>query len=312
MVIITVLFAVYLYFHHHQLLDSFAHIKFRFLLLVLLGQILGQFANSGVLRSSLRPLNVRLGFFESFRVTVVSSFVNFFAPLIGGASTRAVYLKKRHGLAYSSLLSTLYANYGVMFFVSFTFGVIGVLATPHSMSDVGLVAILFFAAGLIGSLAFIMVGHKFVRLIRRLKIKNRALKSLINKILIVDEGWGLIRKDRQAMIEMCLWSTIANLCLLMIYWAATSSVGITTNFGTFMIYAAMASVSLLLNLTPGNVGIRESLYASIYKITGVGLQKVIAFSLIDRAGQLIIIGLGWLLFGQSIVKNVTPRKDPSD
>jgi len=66
-------------------------------------------------------------------------------------------------------------------------------------------------------------------------------------------------------------------------------------------------VGLLFNVTPGSIGIREAVYAAISSITGIKPRQVVAFSLVDRPMQLLVIGLGWILFSRGLL-DITDTK----
>src|SRR4051812_3750009 len=88
--LITLAFLFYIYRNRAFLLHSLGGIKPGYFIIVILGQIVVQLSNSLILRSSLRPLGVRLHRLEAIKLTSVSSFVNFFTPVVGGASTKTV------------------------------------------------------------------------------------------------------------------------------------------------------------------------------------------------------------------------------
>lgn len=310
--LITLLFFTYLFINRQTIFKDIEGIKFQFFILVIVGQIFVQVFNALILRSTLEPLDVKLKNFEALKLTSVSSFVNFFTPVIGGASTKAVYLKSKYGLKYSTFVSALYANYIVTFLISFSFGLAGIFLIPGALQkNVGSTLALIFSFGITCSFLFIVAGHKITGLLMKLSTKNKLFNSVIHKITIVDKGWNNIRKDKTAVLKVCLWSVGLMASLVTIYWGSAASIGIVTDFGSFLVFAALASVSLLFNLTPGSIGIRETLYSAARKITGINAQQVVAFSLVDRVAQLIVIGTSWLLFGHSILKNVN-LKNKSD
>jgi uncharacterized membrane protein YbhN (UPF0104 family) len=74
-----------------------------------------------------------------------------------------------------------------------------------------------------------------------------------------------------------------------------------------LVFSSLAIIGLLFNITPGSVGIREAVYAGMYSVTALTLKQVVAFSLVDRPAQLIVISIGWILFGKSIL-NAAPDK----
>lgn len=308
-VTVSLLFLVYLYVNRHSIIDSLEGVKPALFGVVVIGQILAQAANALILRSSLQPLGVRLGYYESFRVTTVSSFINFFTPVVGGASAKAVYFKSRHGLSYPSFAGALYANYVIMFLVSFILGLAGVFVIPNALeSSVGGVLAFFLACGVAGSAFFVLAGHKMTALLHRVPSGNRFVRGFLAKVKLVEDGWASIKNDRHAVAHLFLWSACLAASLILIYWASIASIGLSTSFGSYMIFAALASVSLLLNLTPGSIGVRETLYAGTYAVTGISAPQVVAFSVVDRAAQLVVIGSAWIIFGNSVLKDA--GKDP--
>ena len=310
--LITLGFIFYLFHKREFLLHSLEGIKPGFFILVIIGHVCVQLSNSFILRASLQPLDVKLGRFESFKLTTISSFVNFFTPVVGGASAKAVYLKSRHGLQYATFASAIYANYIITFCVSFFLGAVGVFFIHNAIHNhVGLLLILIFSGGFIASLMFIVFGHLLTSLLLKYSPNNRLIKAFNKKVQSADVGWKSIRQDKLVVFKVFFWSFVLMFSLMLIYWAATNSLGFKADIGSYMIFTSLASVTLLFNFTPGGIGVRETLYSSVYKITGIGVQQVVAFSLIDRAVQLLVLGIAWILFGNSIVKSIDIKNTQS-
>lgn len=312
-IFITVLFLIYIFVNKHTIFGALENINFKFFVVVIFSQVLIQLFNSRILSATLVPLDINLSRAESFKLTATSSFVNFFTPVVGGASAKAIYLKSKHNLQYSSFITVLYANYIITFAVSFVFGLVGVLLIPGAtQTHVGRFLMLVFAGGIISSVLVIFTGHKITKLIQRLTSQKNAFKSFSHKIDLIDDGWRKIRQNKKVVFAVVFWSACLMSSLVINYWASTHSLGIKTSLGSYMIYAALASISLLFNLTPGGIGVRETLYASTYKLSGINGQQVVAFSLVDRAAQLMVVGASWALFGSSMMKDVNFRQDGSN
>ncbi len=306
---ISVLVVIYIYANRTSIFGSFAHIEPVYLVVVFAGQVGVQIANAYLLQTQLRPFGKSIHILESLKLTVVSSFVNFFTPVVGGASLRAVYLKRAHSLSYASFVGVLYAYYLMFFAISFLIGMIGLAATPGSFSQTaGQVAALFFSAGIVASILFMAFGHKLIRAFDLLPQSNRYARSFTQKIHLIDDGWSVIRHDSRTVISMGLWAAAATFCVALVYWSALHSLGIDGTVWTAIIFASLAIVGLLFNITPGSVGIREAVYAGMYSITMVNPKQVVAFSLIDRPAQLLVITVGWILFGRSIIAAIPSSK----
>jgi uncharacterized protein (TIRG00374 family) len=300
---ISLLFIAYILVNRHAIFGTLKDLSIGYLIIVAIGQLGIQVFNALLMRSTLEPLGKQVGMFEAFRLTTVASFINFFTPVIGGASVRAVYLKTRHGLAYSSFISAVYANYLIIFLVSFLIGLAGLLNIPGATNNrAGKIVALFFLVGIAGSIFFMLVGHRFTNLLRRSSFRSRWARKTVHNIMLVDDGWGAIRKNPQAILFMGIWSACTMLSVVLVYWAAMKSIGLQPTLGVSVMYAALAIVGLLFNITPGSIGIRETVFAAVYSITAITAQQVVAFSLVDRTVQLLLLGAGWLLFNQAVMK----------
>lgn len=306
---VTVLFFVYLYLNRKFILDALANIKPQYFILALVGQFGCQLANSGILRTTLKPLGIIMNRYDAYKITVISSFVNFFAPVVGGIGTKAVYLKSEYGLDYSSFASAAYANYMIMFIASFSFGLIGILISNGAINNnIGRLLSVFFAGSIIFFILILLQGHRVTQLVKKYKAKHKILKRLIDNLTKIDESWEKIRNDGRMIGMVCFWSVITLLSLSLVYWASMKSVNIDTSASSIMIFTALSSVALLFNLTPGGLGIRELLYSSVYSITAINANNVVTFSLVDRASQMLFLGLSWLMFGSTIIKNINVSK----
>ena len=305
---ITVAFVAYIYINRHSIFGAFADIQTVYLIPVIIGQLGIQLSNAALLKTTTKPLKVHLSFFESFKLTMISSFVNFFTPVVGGASTRAVYLKREHDLAYSSFLGVIYSNYLIIFVVSFFTGLMALVSISGALSvSAGKIVAIFFAAGTVFSLLFMLFGHLITNRLNQSDVKKPLIRKVSKKIALVDQGWSLIRRDRITMLSMTACSIATTASVTILYWGAMKSLGINTGLNIALLYSALAIVGLLINITPGSLGIREAVYASIYTVTAIGAQQVVAFSLIDRMTQLILLGIGWILFNRAILKGFSKK-----
>ena len=167
--------------------------------------------------------------------------------------------------------------------------------------------LLIFLAGSVASFLFIIFGHYLTKIIIKLPTNNKITGALREKLVSSDLAWERIRKDRSAVMGVALGSVLLMLSLMLIYWGSTGSLGIRTVPGAYMIFTSLASISLLFNFTPGSIGVRELLYTSAYSLTAISAKQVVAFSLVDRVAQLMVIGAAWSLFGRTIVRAIKTK-----
>src|SRR5579863_8266517 len=92
---------------HRNLYQSLEHVAIWSLVLVAFGKMLTVVANGLFTQWTAEAFTDKFRFGESVYVTILSAVGNFFGPLLGGTSIRAVYLKKYHDLSYSKFTATL-------------------------------------------------------------------------------------------------------------------------------------------------------------------------------------------------------------
>src|SRR3989344_8809109 len=98
--LVLVLFLIYFLLNTEQF-KPILHVNIYLLAIAAAAYIAGVFANGIFIKFILEPFNKFIAAGEAFYVSVISSIGNFFAPGGTGFVVRAVYLKKKHGLAYS-------------------------------------------------------------------------------------------------------------------------------------------------------------------------------------------------------------------
>ena len=301
--IISLAFIAYIAINWEFISDTLRNLSWKYLSLVIIGQAGIQFFNALLLRSTVEPLEKEVGIFEAFRLTTVASFINFFTPVVGGAGVRALYLKAKHGLAYSTFIGVVYANYLIIFLVSFMLGLLSLFFVPGALSEeAGKIVALFFLAGIAASALFMAAGHKLIYALSKRDFRRQFTKKVAEQIALADKGWRTIRKRSKTLYLMGLWSVCTMLSVVLVYWAAMKSIGLEPTLAISIIYAALAIVGLLFNVTPGSIGIRETVFAAVYSFTAITAQQVVAFSLVDRTVQMLMLGAGWIFFNQAIMK----------
>lgn len=303
-VVISVAFAGYIYLHRHSMITAFKGIDVKYVALIVISQITAQFANAGLLKTSINSFVKNLKMTDAFKITLAASSINFFTPVVGGISAKAIYLKRKHQLSYALFTSVIYANYLISFMFSFLFGALGLILLHHGLNNRAVqVATLFFGGGIILCTGFMLFSHKLTHQLHRIKFKNNLLSGVIQKVLNVNEGWETIRDNKRVLINMSAWTALAMISTVLSYTFVMKSLNIHAAAGAILIFAALGNVSLLFNITPGNIGIRETIYASAYTITGINLQTVVAFSLLERTTLILFLGVAWIVFGRKIISS---------
>lgn len=239
-----------------------------------------------------------INFGESVRVSLISSAGNFFAPAGSGLGFRAIYLKKRHGLLYSDYLSTLYCNYVMVFFVNSVLGLISLLGLMEHSSISLLVLAIFFLVLIIASL-----GAFFIRI--RTSDWGSAhriewIRKLLGILERISKGWSLILADKK--VALGLFSIVLFNAGLMITGAyfIMSALGLVLLPSSLLLFSTLWSLSIFINITPGNLGVKEAVYITFSAIIGLTATQMLSVALVDRAVMFVVLFLLWLIYGKNL------------
>ncbi|RJQ45938.1 MAG: UPF0104 family protein [Nitrospiraceae bacterium] len=215
-----------------------------------------------------------IGFFQCFGISRASSFINLFLPFAVSASFKAVYLNKLLQFRYSSFIASmgmttiikimLYAFISLLFLI---------------VSDVDVNMFLFGVSSLIfsASLLFLALGHKLK------KLDVTASKHFLN---IIDE-WQKIRVDYRTIRRLIYVSLFLFLSAALNTYLSFRAFSVNISANASGTIAAFTTITGLLNLIPGNLGIREAIIILISKSHGVGINESVHAAALGRLLQII-------------------------
>lgn len=236
---------------------------------------------------TLQAFEKKITISETNYLSIVTTAGNFFGPLLGGTSIRAVYLKNKHKFQYSKFMSTLYGYYLITFT---TYSLIGMLALSvvyvqfgslDGMKLVGLFLLATFSAGTIA----LSLPTKYGYMLSGIRI----MKLLRKQIVTAVDGWGLIRKHPGLVHRLIILSVavlgVASLESLVLYRLFSTDVFLPS----VILYTALGAFSMLISITPGAIGIKEGFYLLISSTLLLDNTQVIQMATVDRSVTFIIL-----------------------
>lgn len=241
------------------------------------GQFLFLGTNGLFLREFAIKFGVRLTPKEWFGLSVVTTMGNYITPFSGGMIARAAYLKQRHGLAYAQFVTLLASSYLINFGV---IGVVGalILLTLEEAIQFYWQVLVFFVAVAILMLALILFPTV------RLPWKNRIARSVSVSL----EGWMEVKSD-QVLIAKLVAYTLVNILLSgFSFWIAYDALGSRISFRSALLLGLLTSFSLLIRITPGNLGIQEAVVSLSSGLLGIGTGPGLLVALLVRAATLVL------------------------
>ena len=242
------------------------------MLLLFLVSVATLAANGLCLRIFARKFSICLKWKEWFGLASVTAMGNYLTPFSGGLVARAAYLKHRYDFPYAHFLAMLAANYMIAFAVISVTGIVTLLTLTETGSFSWPV-LLFFLATLSTILLVSFVPSAAAG-------KKHRLLLLVQPAL---EGFDIIRRDR------ALWGKLIALTFFnataggLLYFVAFASIGFAVPFTVALLIYLLTSFTILINITPGNLGVQEAAASLAAAILGAGADMGLLAALIVRA-----------------------------
>lgn len=284
------------YFWSHQ--SDFAillGIKPIYLAMVALGHLAAIFTNGLFIKLILQSYNKYIDVRESFYIALISAVGNFFLPVGSGTGVRAVYLKRKFKLNYKNFLSTLSGNYIIAFLFIALAGIVSLLALRINTSPAVFWPLLTVFGAILLVTSWLAVFGLPVSLIKSLSnIKNQKIKRLARLTGEVLAGWNMIAGDKRLVLKLFAITGLNFFTLLVITYASIRALELNVSVWSLVLYSALGSVSLLVNITPGSIGIKEAVYVYAASALGLTAVEILSVALIDRGVRFLILLLGWV------------------
>ncbi len=259
--------------------------------------------NAWQFRYLVMVFDIRLPFTEWFGLTVTNAMYNYFAPVRGGMVARALYLKKKHNFPLSEYASLLAGIYWFSFFICAMLALILGIAhyTPEAKFYVLIIAV---SAALLIFTILIAAASLFIDL-SRLPIPNARLRNILS---IFSRGLSQFGKNKAMLLPICffclLFVFLSSACL---YWAFVS-LGISVCFTKVILVQAFLSISLVLSITPGNLGIKEGIIGLFAGVLDISVEQAIMGALLDRAVSLIIVFFFGFIYSKILLNDLSENE----
>jgi len=235
---------------------------------------IGLFLNGYILDILLTPFKIKLKTKEKLLLPVLTNFYNYITPFRGGMAARAIYLKKKYKFTYTDFLGATLAVYLLAFFIASLAAIISLLLTKFNLLIFIFLLIIFVTLTLI-----ILISPTF----------KLTKYNIINKFIRVINDWNLIKKNKPviyktfiiSLIQLILSTTSVLLCYKVL--------GIDIEFTKALFIASISSLSIVIAITPGNLGIGDAISVFSANLVGIELTQAVAATIIGRAVGLLLI-----------------------
>ena len=276
LVVLKNLFEVPLYY---VLLIAF----FTFMYLLMLGIIF---------RTLMDFYNLRLKTKEWLGLTFVMKFANYLSPVSLGMTTKAIYLKKKYGFSINKVVVVTGATFLLDFFIYALAGLISLV-------------LLYFIEGFSNQLLTLIVSviFFFTTIIMFLPIRFKEVPNkLINYVIKIINGWNQLTNNKKLLFKLILLHVflvvLSTLRFKLLFMAYSIPIGI---LACTLIYS-LNRASMVLKITPGNIGISEGIIVFTGHLLGIGFNDSLMVALLDRAISFVIIFIFGPIYTYLLIK----------
>ncbi len=256
-----------------------------------------------VLRELSLFFGVRLNSTEWYGLPAATTMGNYLTPASGGLVARAVYLKQRYGLSYPRFLSLLSSGYLINFLVISAVGLFIVIG--RHLHDVQFLPVALFFLAVFTVILYLL--HRPVPLTDGEGRIRRFLQDVVS-------GWPLM-KNRADLIGKLIVLSLVNILLGgTSLWIAFDAIGYTVPGIDAVLVNLLQAFSLLISITPGNLGVQEGVVSLSTGLLGYGLGAGLLAALLIRAVTVLFILSHGPLFSYLLSKELVAFRngDPTE
>ena len=231
---------------------------------------------------------------EWFGLPFITTMGNQLTPFAGGVIVRALYLKHRHSLPYTTFTTLLVANHLIIIWVA---GLMGLLTCvlSRSLGPARWILTIFF---------FIVVGViAFLVLLPRYSLKGQNI--FIRTVNIFLEGWSFIKNDRTLLIMVSLVAVAGLLLNGFSFWLAYHSIDFKVHPAAIILVSLLPFFLVLFYITPGNFGIQEIAISLTSGFVGTGVGKGLLVALLVRATTILPVFILGPIFLYVLARNLS-------
>jgi uncharacterized protein (TIRG00374 family) len=232
----------------------------------------------------IRIFNIKLPFREWFGLTATNTMYNYFLPARGGFLARAYYLKKKYGFEYSKYISLLSGALLIGFLIS-SFSAVMSLIMIFFIYGAVYVQLLYLSLALfigtfMGILIFWFLPTNFI------KYPSRRLTDFFFNII---KGLQYFQNSKKTLALVMSIHFVTILFFGLRLYFAFLALGVEVNFLYIVVVQSLVAFTMVVSLTPGNLGIKEGIIGMLATMMDIPLSDAIMAAAIDRSVAMVIV-----------------------
>ncbi len=231
----------------------------------------------------LKKFDVTVPFCELFAVNMVMMLGNLLIPMRGGSGLLAYYLKKLYNLNYTSF-AAIFAGTSVL--VALTNLIVSIIA----LSYMGLVYGTWIVELIAAAFILLILMSYFVWV-----ASPDSWKTFISVpwLFRISKAWKRLTCDRQLLWRAGLLALLMSMAVAAAFQFIYISLGIRLSFANSLTISSLGSISALIPLTPGSLGIFDAVVVGIPHMFGLSLAQCMSAAIAFRVICFVLsLGLG--------------------
>ena len=269
--LILIGFGIYIAVYRHEIIPLFSVSPIFLVALMVLGVVF--IATLGLTtKHMVAAFGITLTLKEWFGLAILTTMSNHLVPLRGGASVRAIYLKKKYGFPYARFLSTMMGIYVLTFWIASFLGIGLIIAIYYVHGNFSLKILLFFLVVNVTMSVLLLLSPTIS------ERENRLLRILKNIL----DGWIVIKKDRMLLANLGLLSFTGYAVKSLQLFFAYKALSLNVNFLATSLLSVLIVFSIFVNITPANLGVQEAIVSFFSALFGMGFNEGLLAALLLR------------------------------
>lgn len=284
-----------------------ANISLSYVALLAVVSVMSLLINGCQFKYLMRIFDIRLKFNEWFGLTAINTLYNYYMPARGGSISRAVYLKFHHGFLLSYYLSLNAGAYFVNFLIASFFATVFVLIY-YLFYDRLFTGVLFISASLlVATMLLAIIIFKSLDQTEALQVKGKIWRIFFK----VGEGLRFFQTKPDMLLLVFVAKMLFILTTSARLYLAFFALGMNPNLLCILIIGSLVVFSMLISITPGNLGVKEGVISLLASMLGVSFDEAILAAVLDRAvTMIVVISLG-LIFSYVLLYKKKVGNDES-
>jgi len=254
--------------------------------------------NGYQLKVILQGFKLHLPFKEWFGLSAVNSMLNYYIPARGATIILAHYLKRKYNFDYSLYISVLSAYYMISFLVSALLGLIFSCTWGITRGDWPIEFLIIYSLLLCLTL---LLGITLVYISRiRLDTRFKWFNNIVNRIA---QGLLGIHGQKIFLVKLMGLAVISVFMFALQLYISFRAVGAQVNLIQILIIQCLASFSMILSITPANLGIREGIISVSARLLSLSMTASMMGAIVSRTMLMFVILITGIVFSRVLIYN---------